>query len=98
MIITEVFGHPPVWRLGPLSFTSSSGLREPPTSSAINLGPFQVRIRPWLLRLTETTAMITLASAVVQLKLTDGSDYLLHFMLKLTISTEGTAAEEHDGK
>lgn len=77
-IITEVFGHPPVWHSGPLSFTSSSGLRETPTSSAINLGPFQVRIRAWLLRLSETTAMITLASAVVQLKLTDGNNHLLH--------------------
>lgn len=88
-IITGVFGHRPAWHSRPLSFTSSSGLRKPPTSSAINLGPFQVQIKPRLLRFTEATAMITLAGDFARLKRSDGNNYLLHLAsLKLTIRTE----------
>lgn len=88
-IITGVFGHWPAWQSRSLSFTSGSGLRKPPTSSAINLGPFQVQIKPWLLQFTETTAMITLAGDVTRLKLSDGNNYLLHLtILKLAIRTE----------
>lgn len=51
-IITEVFGHSPVWHSHLLRFTSSSGLHKPLQALPLTLGCFKSRSNPALMTTT----------------------------------------------
>lgn len=93
-IITEVFGHSPVWHSHSLRFMSSSGLHKPLQALPLTLGCFKSRSNPALMTTTvhRDQIEITLTLDPVQLKKkknSDSNNYLTRLIpMKQTIKLQ----------